>query len=282
MNLDESFKDFFNRILNEDALDNLEIRGDWENGKPYGYDKPSIKMMANPLTAERIKKKWAKLDYPVNAYIIKGPKIHTYTELGRVPWKFVRDKMKLEDMNYDDDAITCIFTNNKGAEKIPMTPWTLAHRLGHAMARDTMRNERPYMYREVERTVEKLFLRVAEYYGKRPTPYTNTLDEPFKKALAQSLGTFKSARDRNLRASFEFVNESIAQFIITGKITLNRDLPKILPVRFAWGKPQGSYLRFTDEHTKEDLEDIINDYENQLYNNIDALFGSSIGNIYVM
>lgn len=280
MDESESFSQFFARIYNEDALDTLELRGSWDDGKPHGYDKPSIKMMQNPNTVDRIKAKWSKLEHPVDAYIIKGPKVHQYTELGRVGWKFVRDKLKL-NLDYDDEKITAIFTNNKGAEKIPMTPWTLAHRLGHAMARDNIKHERPYMYVELERTVEKLFLDVGKYYG-IVRQHPRTIDEPNKKALAHAIGTFKSARDRNLRASFEFVNESIAQFIITGKITLNKNLPKMLNVRSAWGHPQGPYLRYTEENTKEHLEDLLDTAEYSIYNGIDALFGASIGNIYVM
>lgn len=286
---DLSFKQLFYRLFSEDAMDNLEVQGNWNDGKAHGYDKPSLKMMTNPLNIERIKKKWEKLPYDVNAYIIKGPKIHQYTELGRVTFDFVRDKLGM-NINYDDDKITVIYTNNKGSEKVPLTPWTLAHRLGHAMARDKISNDTPYMYKEVNLTIDKLLRDVAKYYGRNSLTkevrssysYNSVPDEQFKKALVYALATFKSARDRKLRASFEFTNELIAQYVITGKVTLNANLPKLLPLSYAWGKPQGYHLRFTEERTPQELEDLIEVYQSELYNDIDALFGSSIGNIYVM
>ena len=65
-------------------------------------------------------------------------------------------------------------------------------------------------------------------------------------------------------------------------MTLNKELPKMLPLSYAWGKPQGLHLRFDSGRTKEDLTDIIEIAEQELYNDIEGLFGASIGNIYVM
>lgn len=284
-----SFKDFFYQMYTEDALDTLDVQGDWNDGKSHGYDKPSLKMMQNPATVERIKKKWSKLPYDIDMYIVKGPKIHNYTELGRVSYDFVRDKLNLK-IDVDDDKITVIYTNNKGSEKVPLTPWTLAHRLGHAMARDNISRDSLNMYTEINKTINKLLLEVAKFYGRNSLTkevrsgysYNKIPDEKLKKALVYGLATFKSARDRKLRASFEFTNELIAQYVITGKVTLNKELPKMLPLSYAWGKPQGLHLRFDSGRTEEDLTDIIEIAEQELYNDIEGLFGASIGNIYVM
>jgi hypothetical protein len=285
-----NFKDFFYQLFSEDALDTLDVQGDWNDGKSHGYDKPSVKMMQNPATVERIKKKWSKLPYDIDMYIIKGPKIHNYTELGRVSWEFVRDKLNL-NINIDDDKITVIYTNNKGAEKVPLTPWTLAHRLGHAMARDNISRDSLNMYREVNKTIDKLLREVAKFYGRNSLMKRDSFnsyhsreipDEKLKKALVYGLATFKSARDRKLRASFEFTNELIAQYVITGKVTLNKELPKMLPLSYAWGRPQGLHLRFDSGRTEEDLEYLIEVAESEIENDISGLFGASIGNIYVM
>ena len=287
-----NFQELYNILINEDAIENIDVQGDWTDGKLHGYDRASIKMMQNPLQIERIKSKWAKLETPVDLYIVKGKNLHKFYELGRVDSYFVRDKMGL-NLNYNDQHITLILTNNKGDEKIPLTPWTIAHRFGHAFARDTVQKQgSDYFYDQIRGTVEKLFKEIARIvYGINslnktvsagPYSHMTVPDRELKKLLAQGLGTFKSARDNNIRNSEEFTNELIAQYIITGKIVLNKDLPKMLVKRYVWGQPQGVNKRQMTEQLQEELEYTIYEYQNSLYYDIEALFTANVGHIFVM
>jgi hypothetical protein len=283
-----TFQEFYNLIIKEDAVDNIELKGDWESSRKYGYDAASIGILKNKNSLERIKNKWSKLEVPVDIYIVKGPKVHQFTEIGRVDSYFVRDKLKL-NLDYNQDSITIIFTNNKGDEKIPMTPWTMAHRFGHALARDTItKNGSDYFWKQIKITAEKLFTEVGKVLYNRETAEHNYMSSrnadvrELKRHLAQALGTFKSARDKNLRNDNEFINELIAQYIITGKVTLNRNLPDILPLKHAWGKAQGPYKRKLTPEQEEDLQDTIEQKEAELNYDIDNLFTSNIGNIFVM
>jgi hypothetical protein len=287
-----NFQELYDILINEDAIENIDIQGDWNDNKLHGYDKASIKMMQNPLQAERIKSKWSKLETPIDLYIVKGKNLHKFYELGRVDYYFVRDKMGL-NINHNDDHITLILTNNKGDEKIPLTPWTIAHRFGHAFAKDTVQKQgSDYFYNQVRGTVEKLFKEIARIvYGLKTLdrrvstgPYSSiiTPDRELKKLLAQALGTFKSARDNNIRNSEEFTNELIAQYIITGKIVLNSELPKMLIRKYAWGKPQGINKQQMTIELQQELEDTIYEYQNSLFYDIESLFTSNIGHIFVM
>ena len=106
------------------------------------------------------------------------------------------------------------------------------------------------------------------------------IDESLMKQLAHALGTFKSARSGKIRNWPEFTNELIAQYIITGDVTLNRDLPAMLKMSYAWGNPQG-YYRNRDIDAK-DIDYMLNIWEQEIRGYIDALFGSSVNDIFVM
>jgi len=218
-------------------------------------------------------------------YLLRSREGNRYTEIGKVSLDFVKDELKL-DIVPDGDKLTIIYTNNKGAELMPMTPWTMAHRLGHAMARThaSMRGKHSsttHFFEQLRGSVSKLLKEILTVaYGTNLRGSSN--DTKITKELCYALGTFKSARDRNIRNDFEFMLELFAQCIITGKVTLNSNLPTILPIRSNWGNKSGLNIKTMTPELKEEIEDIIYNYQNTIYYDIDALLGASIGDIFVM
>ena len=103
-----------------------------------------------------------------------------------------------------------------------------------------------------------------------------------QRQVAHALGTFKSARDRKLRNVFEFTNEVVAQYIITGKVVFNREFPKILPTYFTWGTPQGPHSVQITPELQEEIDNTISDFETDIYAWVDNLVDSAIGKIFVM
>lgn len=282
-----TFQELYKFLIKEDdAIENIELKGDWTSSKLHGYDKASVGILKNKNSLERIKTKWSKLEHPIDLYIAKGPEIHKFYELGRVDFYFVRDKMKL-DITPNDDNITLILTNNKGDEKVPLTPWIIAHRFGHAFSRDTVtRNGSDYFWKQIQVTVNKLFDEILHIaYGRKLSindPYSKT-NQKIKRELSHALGTFKSARDKNLRNDSEFIHELIAQYIINGKVTLNTKLPNVLPIKSAWGRVDGYPLnRNLSQDDKEELEWTFKQKEEEINYDIDNLFTSNIGHIFVM
>lgn len=286
------FSDFFQQYIKEDAIENMDLMGDWGDDAPRrGYDKPSIGILKNENGVEKIKKLWSKFEYPTDIYLVRSAAGWKYTEVGEVDEDFIVDKLKI-NIPINHDNITIFFTNNKAAEKVPLTAWTLAHRLGHAMRRDGTGGgfRINHYYEYVNKTIDKLINDVGEkVYGhttKRTFSYGGDGDaqqkEKIRIALIRALGTFKSARDKTLVRSGEFANELIAQFIITGKVTLNKKLPDILATRHNWGRPEGAYNRARSEALKEEVEDLISSAENDLHWQINDLCQYAVGRIYVM
>jgi len=283
-----NFKDFFNYfLLREDSVENIELKGDWDSNKQYGWNKADTGILKSPLGLERIKTKW-KIDQPVDIYLVKGKHASKFVEFGKVNYDFVRNEMNL-DILPDSDHITIIYTQNTGAEKIPATPWTLAHRFGHALARVQGLGRSNDQYESIVQAVDRLFGTIAEdVYGtdiserKFYNPALSAQNRKIRRELGHALGTFKSARDRRLRADFEFVNEIIAQYIITGKIKLNRDFPRVLPLRYSWGQPTGNLRKQLSEEDKADLDNYLSNMERELEYHVDDALNAAIGDIFVM
>jgi hypothetical protein len=280
-----TFQDLINTILlKEDSVENIQMIGDWDSPKQYGWSKADTGILKSTKGLEKIKTKW-KIDEPVDIYLLKGKEYRKYVELGKVSFEFIRDTLKL-DVPIDSDHITIFYTQNTGAEKIPATPWTLAHRFGHALARRDGMALKNQAYENLRKTIEELFDSVGKIvYGRTTKDYystNNTSLRKYRKELAHALGTFKSARNRNLRADFEFTNEIIAQFIITGDVKLNREFPRVLPLIYAWGKPSGYYSKSLSQEQKDDLENILDIKESELRYDISNVISDAVGNIYVM
>ena len=277
-------------LLMETPIASFEKLGNWEqDAKPMGYDKASIGILNSEKGVEKIKDGWNKTDIDFDVYLLRSKEGNKYTELGRVSPEFVRDNLKL-DIPFNDENITIIYTNNKGAERIPFTKWTAAHRLGHALRRDDTRRELNYHYEQLDKVINSLLDSVTKtIYRSTVTPsyWGNTDYDAIKRqrsirlAVAHALGTMKSARDKNLRNPAELTNELIAQYIITGEVKLNDKLPQQLAIRYNWGHPDGPW-KTGDKDVEEDMVDFIQNTESSLNQYISDLLYSSIGNIYVM
>ena len=280
-----SFSNFFQQYLKEDSIENFELKGNWsDKGRRRGYDKASIGILKNPNGVEKIKKLWNKLDYPVDMYMVRSAHGAKYVELGEVDEDFVYENLKL-NIPIDQDHITIIYTNNKGNEKMPMTAWTLAHRFGHALARG--KNSNNVYHKALVRAVDDLLEELAERVYRQTIKtkygvYDRGHTQKIKLALCHALGTFKSARDKNIRDSNEFINELVAEFIITDDIKFNKELPEILTTRYNWGKPEGAYKQKRDAEFNEDISNLITNKQDEIYSDINALIGGSVGSIFVM
>lgn len=278
--------------LFEMPMSSLNLVGDWgPDAKPRGYDKASIGILTNPTGVEKIQRLWGKVDADFDVYVVRSSKGWKYLEVGEVPYEFLKNNLGL-DIPYERDKVTLVFTNNKAAEKIPMTAWTMAHRFSHAaIKKGRMTTQHASnMYKIIDQRLTS----IAEVaYGARISSggyssygfsqVENNKDRVFRQ-LVRTLGTMKSARDNKIFRYAEFLHEAVAQFMITGKITLNHDLKTVLPTRgFAWGKPQGHYNQVRNNGAAKDkLDTLIDNLESDLTFYAEDVIGSSIGKVYVM
>lgn len=277
-------------LLAEMPIGKFELLGDWKPGaRAYGYDKASIGIVTSPVGVEKIKQRWLKVEETFDIYLIRSSKGNKYSEVGEVSPQWVHDNLGV-NIEFDNDQVTMIYTNNKGDEKIPMTPWTLAHRFGHACARNSPKGgPDDFFLRELETALTQI-AQVAygigrfKDYSSFSSSYSNGGPDKSRifREICQNLGTMKSCRDRNLRNWQEFAFELLAQYMITGRVRLSPNLGQVLATRFAWGQPQGPWKKSMTPEQQTAINEIIENLEISAENYAYETLKKAIGRIYVM
>lgn len=266
----------------------FDLVGQWgpEAKRRYKYSPQDTGILENPKAVEKIHRSWSNSKNDFELYFVRSWKASRHVEEGMVSPEWVKENLGVE-IPAKEDAITVIFTNNTGAEKIPMTAWAIAHRLGHAIRMDRTFEE--HFRKEIDRDFKEILeyvYGVQNRYSQRPWDASaverNTI-ERYRKALFSAVGKMRSARENNLRNSDEFVHELVAQYIVTGKIEFN-DLPRRLVVdrRMAWGRPNYRTLGMVDEVAYGEYNEMLHSHASKYEYNLDSVFSGLEGKIFVM
>lgn len=287
-----SFKNFMEMPISQFAL-----KGGWEPdpNKPtkklpaHGYSKQDIGILKSPSGVEKIKRKWSNTKQNFNLIFLRSAQAKKHLEVGKVTPEWVKENLGI-DVQPDENAITIIFTQNLGTQKVPMTAWMIAHRLGHAIKREDIfevyfANQVMRDFREILRGVYGIYPRKQQTYGGYGYGFAPAGDDMKELlALANAVGTMKSAENRKLFSFYEFIYELVAQYITTGKITF-KPLPQsfILEKRVAWGRPNHRTAHSReDEDSHAGWNEALQNYAEQYTYNLDNVFDSLIGGIFVM
>lgn len=263
--------------LHEMPISKFELQGKWDQKSPkYGYNKQDIGILTNQRAVDKIHRKWSNTKQNFDFYFLRSREGAKHIEVGEVTPEWVRENLAV-NIQPNPDAITIIFTNNRGTEKIPMTAWAIAHRMGHAVRR------LDHWQRYVSDQITRDFKEILEYvYGYERTYGRN--DEPQLRALAYAVGSMRSARTRSLLNFYEFPYELLAQYITTGKIRFN-PLPKflILKNKMAWGRPAPE-TRSAKVHSDDLAEwsEILQGHAKTYEYYLDEVFNGLDGRIFVM
>lgn len=283
-------KTTFKQFLIEAPLHDYKTIGDFSKNSSF-RDPRDRMIIQHPKSIERTRKKFGNTEFDFDFYFVNSPKANRHTEVGIVSPEWVKsnlgdDVYNAIEPNLNSDHIQVIFTNNKGAERVPLTAWMMGHRIAHAAARK-MGARNNDMYLRVAKYFEKAFSEILSYYTKRNTSLDNNYywsaaqrENSRKNQLAMlyffyEVATFKSARDKNIRDYFEIFHELIAQYLTTGKIKFKK-APKCFGGG-AFGKKQ--HLCTSD---LEIVQDELNTIADTLTYYIDDMFGSLRNSVLVM
>lgn len=269
--------------------------GNWDKAKEklssqktvYGWNKADVNLL-DSSRIEKIQQKWEKLPQQVDAYMVLGPKIHNFQQIGRVSEEWVRDNLKITPEQWqgpNEDVITVFFTQNRGGSKIPMTPWILAHRFGHGIRGSAQRGN-PYFYELLNNTLSFFQKMAKRLYFPDNSYYNQYIDvrktDQAVMAMLNKIGTFRSARNNSLVNEYEFLYDCFAQYIITGKITFN-DLPRTIEYgKRYWGKSSQHYSSINDEPLYQELNQRLHSYAKALAQEFNIVLDDSLGEIFVM
>lgn len=276
--------------LLEAPLTDFEPLGDFEKPGPFrGVDR---RLVPHPVNRAKAVRFFSKTPYDLRLFFSNIPGTGKYSEYGPMDHDMIREIFKTDAdaiINGSNDAITVVYVGNKGDAKVMMTPWIMAHRLGHAIQAGTIRNK-GYSWREAEQHFFSTINQILEdCYGKRSsermgvTPRNLTFSLiPEYNALFNAIGTQRSSRTGKIRRPYEFLYELFAQYLKDGEITFN-PLPVSLAYgRQAWGNPT-KYMQIKPEYRDQsERQEISDKLARDMGYMFDSVLGGLVGEILVM
>jgi len=275
------------QIYQEMALTNLQKIGKWDDNKNrHGYDKASIGILSSPAGLKKLENSFNRIsNWDFNLYFVKLPNAWKYSEQGKVTANQVKARLGLEvgkDFPQpESDQITILFTNNTAAEKVPLTPWTITHRIGHAFAK-TFRNDNSNRLKYHDDSISRILSKILECYGiQKGWSGLRYSSEYHIRDLYQKIGKFRSARMGKLIRPNEFYHEAFAYWLLhDGELDLN-DPPQYLTSsnKKAWGNPTGSNYMLKDE---DGATELVNQLRYALEEMFNTMVGEHMGEISIM
>ena len=277
-----------NNILNEAPIGTYTTIGDFEKGASYKdpRDRLSVK---HPVTVQKVKDMLKNTTVDFDFYFVNKPGLRKFMEKGKVPYEFIFKPLpdglgltheELGDRNINRDNITVFFVSNTAAEKIPMTAWTIIHRVGHVMNRTPQ-------FQDYTKWLDQQFDELLAIYGKQKPSRFSGDDSGYKKSrtfdlakgrLFNTIGTMRSAREGKIhRRYYEFYYELFVQYLKDGKITFN-PLTKNILVGFG---PYGS-KSIASTKDLEAAQEKLDMIANTIPYYIEDVLGANVGEIFVM
>ncbi len=289
--------EFRDWLLKEMPLRKTALVGTgWKDTKnKHWWDAPSLKLLQSEKGMKKIQLAWKDTEHDYDVYFLKSKGMRDTLEKGEVNPDYVINELGIKDFQHDKNAITIIFTNNIGAERMPMTAWTMAHRFGHALQSSERYNYGKISgnfklfadrvtqdFKELLKTVYNFEVKTQFTYDRNDSG-SIARSQKVTRELMQGLGTMKSARDNKLFRPGEFMHELVAQYLITGKIRFNKEAPRMLDRKVAWGNVSHNvYSKMNQDLEKTEVGHQIESMADN-YNWIIAdLLSSAVGRIYVM
>lgn len=166
-----------------------------------------------------------------------------------------------------DGAITVVYNNHITSDRnrMPISAWTLAHRLGHAVHLNSDVDEKNHP--------------IAKLWYKIDFDLTTMLEEALKKKIkthnetlmGAMFCTFKSARDDNINSNWEVIADLFAQYLISGRIRLN-SIEKV-------SHPLSGDLGAMDGKHRDQINAYIAAAETQLNTCMETVLKSIVGTI---
>lgn len=292
MKIGEVFKSVIDPTgaVEEMALSKYQTMGDFE--KPGPFRGPDKRLVPHPTSQLKTQRFFENTPYDFRLFFSNLTGTGKYSEYGPMQPDKIREIFKDQAEQIIDgsgDAITVVFVGNRGDSKVPLTPWIMAHRFGHAIQAGSRTKQGWSAWGEAEshffRTVNGL---LNDFYSKAYTG-RNTYNTEVKwdltpeyNALFNAIGTQRSSRSGKIRRPYEFLYELFAQYLKTGTVTLN-PLPTNLGYgRIAWGRPT-KYLTVKREYSSEAERQAAAD---ALARDMEFMFSdvlsASVGKIFVM
>jgi hypothetical protein len=276
----------FKDILNDAPLGTYTTIGKFEKGASY-KDPRDRAALSHPVTIQKVKDMLKNTSVDFDFYFVNKPGLRKFSETGKVPYEFIVKPypnglgIDPNQIEINKNNITVFFVGNTAADKIPMTAWTIIHRVGHVMNRTPQ-------FQDYTKWLDNEFdeLLSVSYGKQKPSRFSQDTND-YKKSrtydlakgrLFNHIGTMRSAREGKLhRRYYEFYYELFVQYLKDGKITFN-PLTKNLLVGFG---PYGSKTIANTQNLAE-AQEKLDMIANTIPYLVEDVLNANVGDIFVM
>lgn len=232
----------FHEIFLESPIGDISYHG---SDEPRSLKSDNIAIAKSDRAHAKIKRVLVKCPVTINLMFVN----HDRTYIGNEPEQFFasknpktgwgqnqHDQMEIAsgimtsaqvktafgiDVAVPQKAITVIFGHDQGDDRMPFTPWIIAHRMMHVIWGATRGQNPPY---------RPLLQSLSRLPNELPMGVIDPLTPLDIDTLVHALGTFRSARNERIGDVGEFIGECLAQYLITGHVTFNKISHEIKPV----------------------------------------------------
>lgn len=270
--------------LSEEPLTDYMPLGDFEKAKGGFRSDVDKKLVTNPTNIAKLYK-FFNTTHEIRLFPVQVRGGGKWVEHGEIHREDLPNVVGVANTQrilsgQSDDNITVVYTNNFAAERIPLTPWMMAHRMGHTLRR------RSNVWITVEKHLWKGINEILfQYYGIQQLQYKNDIIyDPYiteiYRVFINNIGTMHSARNNQIKRITEFIYELFAQYLNNGEITFNNPPQRLLSNIKAWGRST------TLCHLNPDLEIEAKQSLETLSYDIELLFNdvmsNATGKIFIM
>lgn len=269
------------RKLDEAPLGDYELVGNWgDREKSHGFrHAPDRKMLQNPTAVKLTRKKFGNTEHVLNFYFVNHPSATKHSETGFMEPEAIQAAMpkvwpqiaqRAEQADHAN-AINVLFVGNTGFQRMNMTPWIMAHRIGHAL-QSSERGRQGY-WQEYEDDAAEFFSQILNgVYDMNIRPreifFSSGKNDKLMAKFFEAIGGMRSARKGQLGGRpYEFLYEMFAQHVITGAL-------KFRPLPQSFGLRSGPYYGIRGE----DAQDAAEMWNRSLNSDVGDHLGSRIDN----
>lgn len=288
-------------IITEVPVSDYELIGDFS--KPGAFRDPEHRLVQHPVHIQKVKNFFQSVPADFRFFMVNAPsaqKIYRSAGLTREWGEVTPEQVRAAFPEQADrilagseESITVIFLGNYGDRKVIMTPWIMAHRVGHAIQASnrvgglygkTVQDPTSDWGRAESYFFGAIHKILQEVYG---IPIRdNRMDYTYRQqynALFNSIGIQRSSREGQIRRPYEFFYELWTQYLKTGELKFN-PLPEAVPyLQKSWGRPR-NYLVMTRKYRDDPhaAQELLNRLAVELRDYFNSVLYDSMGKIYLM
>jgi hypothetical protein len=273
------------QIIDEAPLADFGTFGDLDKEGSMRSD--DLRAIKSEKWLTKVKSQFANFPHPLNVYLYNGEGGEVWIGNNKVNARELEHLNKYSGLQTLDtvrgligktppdaeNSITAILIENEGDGRIPLTPWILAHRIGHAIVDAGMGATKDHdiqmnylnadeIFREILRSTKSRLSAVDEFENHFLDISDRSSEDA--KRVAVLIGTMRSARTGNYTNGGEFFIELMAQVMTQGRVIFR--MPPT-PSDPQYGVKVGERL----QRQAEDLTAAIN-----------ALFAACVGKVVLL